>query len=197
MPPKEPRPPSRFRLDLGGKEGIGNFRECTGLDSETTVIEHTSVDANGNPIIRKVPGALKWSNITLKRGVDESQELSFGVEATDPDELLRLHARLGAELLERVAPILTVLTEAAATDADAAALAAFQEEGRFFGMGATVGRLVELGALRDGITPSRAQESLWMLSGLEPFQLAMRRGWSVDEYADWYLACARGLLLAG
>ena len=35
MPPKEPRPPSRFRLDLGGKEGIGNFRECTGLDSET------------------------------------------------------------------------------------------------------------------------------------------------------------------
>ena len=55
---------------------IGNFRECTGLDSETTVIEHTSVDANGNPIIRKVPGALKWSNITLKRGVDESQDLS-------------------------------------------------------------------------------------------------------------------------
>jgi phage tail-like protein len=75
MPPKEPRPPSRFRLDLGGKEGIGNFRECTGLDSETTVIEHTSVDANGNPIIRKVPGALKWSNITLKRGIDTQMEL--------------------------------------------------------------------------------------------------------------------------
>jgi TetR/AcrR family transcriptional regulator, regulator of autoinduction and epiphytic fitness len=118
------------------------------------------------------------------------------LEATDPDELLRLHARLGAELLERVAPILTVLTEAAATDTEAAALVAFQEEGRFFGMGATVERLVELGALRDSITPARAQESLWMLSGLEPFQLAMRRGWSVDEYADWYLACARGLLLA-
>ena len=75
MPPKEPRPPSHFRLDLGGKEGIGNFRECTGLDSETTVIEHTSVDANGHPIVRKVPGALKWSNITLKRGVDENSEL--------------------------------------------------------------------------------------------------------------------------
>jgi phage tail-like protein len=34
------------------------------------------VDANGHPIVRKVPGALKWSNITLKRGVDESQDLS-------------------------------------------------------------------------------------------------------------------------
>ena len=75
MPPKEPRPASRFRLDIGGKEGIGSFRECTGLDSETTVIEHTSIDANGNPVVRKVPGPLKWSNITLKRGVDESADL--------------------------------------------------------------------------------------------------------------------------
>ena len=75
MPAREPRPASRFRLDIGGKEAIGSFRECTGLDSETTVIEHTSVDANGNPIVRKVPGPLKWSNITLKRGVDESADL--------------------------------------------------------------------------------------------------------------------------
>lgn len=75
MPPKEPRPASRFRLDIGGKEGIGNFRECAGLDSETTVIEQTSVDANGNPVVRKIPGPSKWSNITLKRGVDESADL--------------------------------------------------------------------------------------------------------------------------
>jgi AcrR family transcriptional regulator len=117
------------------------------------------------------------------------------LSATDPEEVLRLHARLGGELLERIAPILAVLTEAAATDADAAALLAVQEEGRLFGMGATVDRLVELGALRDSITPAQAQESLWMLSGLEPFQLAMRRGWSVEAYADWYLTCARALLL--
>jgi phage tail-like protein len=75
MPPKEPRPASRFRLDIGGKEGIGSFRECAGLDSSTDVIEHTSVDANGNPVVRKVAGPQKWSNITLKRGVDESADL--------------------------------------------------------------------------------------------------------------------------
>ena len=51
------------------------FRECSGLDSETTVIEHVSVDENGNPIVRKVPGPTKWSDITLKRGVDESADL--------------------------------------------------------------------------------------------------------------------------
>ncbi|MEW6583290.1 MAG: phage tail protein [Actinomycetota bacterium] len=75
MPPKEPRPASHFRLSIGGKEGIGNFRECQGLDSENSVIEHTSVDEQGRPVIRKVAGPLKWSNITLKRGVDESADL--------------------------------------------------------------------------------------------------------------------------
>lgn len=75
MPPKEPRPASHFRLDIGGNESVGMFREVSGLDSETTVIEHTSVDDQGNPLIRKVPGPQKWSDITLKRGVDNQLSL--------------------------------------------------------------------------------------------------------------------------
>jgi phage tail-like protein len=71
----EPRPASHFTLKLDGREAVGMFRECSGLDSETTVIEQTSVDAKGLPFVRKVPGATKWSNITLKRGVDTSQDL--------------------------------------------------------------------------------------------------------------------------
>jgi phage tail-like protein len=72
---REPSPASHFRLELGGREKGGLFRECQGLDSETTVIEHTSNDEHGRPVVRKVPGAVKWSNITLKRGVDESSDL--------------------------------------------------------------------------------------------------------------------------
>lgn len=117
------------------------------------------------------------------------------LEASDPEEVLRRHARLGAELLQRVAPIVAVVTEAAATDPDAAALLATQEQGRLDGMGATADRLAELGALRDGLTAHAAKESLWMLSGLEPFQLAARRQWSLDAYTDWYWRCARSLLL--
>ncbi len=75
MPDQQPRPSSHFRLNLGGHQNIGVFRECAGLDSETQVIEHKAVDANGLPFIRKVPGATKWSNITLKRGVDENLDL--------------------------------------------------------------------------------------------------------------------------
>jgi phage tail-like protein len=51
------------------------FRECSGLDSETAVIEQHAVDDNGRQTIRKIPGAAKWSNITLKRGVDESLDV--------------------------------------------------------------------------------------------------------------------------
>jgi phage tail-like protein len=75
MPTKEPRPASHFRLRLGGRETVGMFRECSGLDSETSVIEQQAVDDKGLPFVRKVPGATKWSNIQLKRGVDENLEL--------------------------------------------------------------------------------------------------------------------------
>lgn len=113
----------------------------------------------------------------------------------DPEELLRLHARLGGELMERIAPLLAVITAAAATDPEAASLLATQEEGRRFGMGATVDRLVELGALRPGLSPQRARASLWLLSGLEPWALAQRSGWSRSAYEAWYLTCIRALLL--
>ena len=75
MPAKEPRPGARFALTLGGNEDVAVFRECTGMDSETEVTEHKSIDGKGNPFVRKVAGATKWANITLKRGVDTNKKL--------------------------------------------------------------------------------------------------------------------------
>jgi len=75
MADKEPRPVSHFVLKLGGKEDVGVFRECTAMDSETEVTEHKSTDAKGHPFVRKVAGATKWANITLKRGVDKNTAL--------------------------------------------------------------------------------------------------------------------------
>lgn len=73
--PASSSPASHFRISIGGKEVAGRFRECTGLDAEMTVIEDTTIDAQGHPIIRKAPGPKKWSNITMKRGVDGSTSL--------------------------------------------------------------------------------------------------------------------------
>lgn len=75
MAEKEPRTVSHFELKLGGREVVGVFRECTGMDSETEVTEHKSTDGKGHPQVRKVAGATKWSNITLKRGVDSNRKL--------------------------------------------------------------------------------------------------------------------------
>ena len=72
---RQPRAASHFRLTLGGKESVGVFKEASGFDSETSVIEHTATDEQGRPAIRKVAGNPKWSNIVLKRGVDNSLDI--------------------------------------------------------------------------------------------------------------------------
>jgi phage tail-like protein len=75
MPKKEPRPASYFRLNLGGTENVGVFKEASGFDSSIDVVEHKFVDDQGKIGVRKVAGQHKWSDITLKRGVDESQDI--------------------------------------------------------------------------------------------------------------------------
>ena len=67
---QKPRPTNHFRLNVGGKEAIGQFREVSGLDTESEIIEQKEVDAQGKPMIVKVSGNPKWSNIELKRGID-------------------------------------------------------------------------------------------------------------------------------
>ena len=85
---KKPRPTNHFKLILGGKESVGMFREISGLDDESEIIEQKEADQNGNPLIVKVPGNLKWSNIELKRGIDVDKGLwdwRYAVETAGPD----------------------------------------------------------------------------------------------------------------
>jgi phage tail-like protein len=64
-----------IRLTLDDKEVGGSFRECSGLDSETEVTEQKAVDESGRPVMRKIAGLTRWSNITLRRGVDKDTSL--------------------------------------------------------------------------------------------------------------------------
>jgi phage tail-like protein len=68
-------PGNMFVLKLGGKESVGQFREVSGLDSETEVVDQKTTDARGLVVIKKVPGAQKWSNISLKRGIDQTMDM--------------------------------------------------------------------------------------------------------------------------
>ena len=54
---------------------IGYFRKCAGIESETEIIEFKESTEQGKMIIRKVPGAMKWSDITLDRRLDTTTAL--------------------------------------------------------------------------------------------------------------------------
>lgn len=63
-----------FGVDIQGVI-TGYFTECSGLGSEQEVIEHKVVTESGQEVVMKIPGRLKWENITLKRGITSSMDI--------------------------------------------------------------------------------------------------------------------------
>jgi len=63
-----------FAIEMQGVV-TGFFTECGGLGSEHEVIEHKVVTEKGNEVVMKIPGRLKWENITLKRGITKNMDI--------------------------------------------------------------------------------------------------------------------------
>jgi AcrR family transcriptional regulator len=107
----------------------------------------------------------------------------------EPDQRrqIEMSARGTAELLERIRQIDDVLTEAAAVDADAAALRDDIElRQRREAMRVLAGWLSETGSLRDGMTVDQAADILWVLTSPEVHRLYRKHcGWTRDQYASW------------
>lgn len=62
----------RFKLELGDVE-VAGFAECTGLNVETKVFEYK--EGGNNATTLKFPESSTFGNVTLKRGVTNSNEL--------------------------------------------------------------------------------------------------------------------------
>ncbi len=65
---------SFFSLEVTGKL-VGAFREVTNLGSENSVVEDKSRGLDGKYVIKKIPGTLKWNDITLKQGLTDSMDM--------------------------------------------------------------------------------------------------------------------------
>jgi phage tail-like protein len=65
---------SFFSLEVTGKL-VGAFREVTNLGSENAVVEDKSRGPDGKYIIKKIPGTLKWTDITLKQGLTDNMDM--------------------------------------------------------------------------------------------------------------------------
>ena len=63
-----------FGIEIQGVVN-GFFTECSGLGSEHETIEHKVVTESGQEIVMKLPGRLKWENVTLKRGITSNMDV--------------------------------------------------------------------------------------------------------------------------
>ncbi|ACU36860.1 phage tail protein [Actinosynnema pretiosum subsp. pretiosum] len=70
-----------FGVQLGGYT-VESLQEVSGLTVEEDVVEVFQVTATGRPLIRKQPGAQKGGEVTLTRGLDQSDELSKWLNET-------------------------------------------------------------------------------------------------------------------
>jgi phage tail-like protein len=71
---QDPLTSFHFGLEVQGAVA-GYFTECSGLGSENDIIEQKVVNAKGVEIVMKVPGRLKWGDITLKRGITQDMAI--------------------------------------------------------------------------------------------------------------------------
>ncbi|MBI1277545.1 MAG: phage tail protein [Anaerolineaceae bacterium] len=74
---KDPYNAYSFRVEISGIVRAG-FRECSGLDATTDPIEYregTDIGPVGRNTPRKLPGMVKFSNITLKWGISDDKDL--------------------------------------------------------------------------------------------------------------------------
>jgi phage tail-like protein len=68
----DPFPAFKFCVEIGGiTQAV--FSECSGLEAEVEVFEYE--EGGLNSYVHKLPGRVKYSDLTLKRGMATSDEL--------------------------------------------------------------------------------------------------------------------------
>jgi len=63
----------QFGIEVGGMV-TGYFQEISGINSESDVIEH-KVSYEGKDFVQKLPGRVKWGDVTLKRGITDNLQV--------------------------------------------------------------------------------------------------------------------------
>jgi AcrR family transcriptional regulator len=101
----------------------------------------------------------------------------------DPREIVRRWGVLTMEVAPRVAPMLLLVREAAASDPELARLQEEMDAARLTRMTHNARTLLDAGHLRKGVTLETAADVLWTYSSPELYELlVIRRGWSIERY---------------
>ncbi len=101
----------------------------------------------------------------------------------DPRAIIRGWGALTMEVAPRVAPVLLLVREAAASDPELARLDKEMDASRLTRMTHNARTLLNGGHLRAGITLDAATDVLWTYSSPQLYELlVIGRGWSVERY---------------
>jgi hypothetical protein len=114
--------------------------------------------------------------------------------AVDQREQLRLFAADISVRLERVGPLVEVLSTASRSDPELAALLAKIHDERAKNLRTFVHALAANGPLR--LEPEAALDSVWALASPDLHRLLTRtRGWSRERYCEWLAESLAALLI--
>lgn len=75
-------------LILSGEVIQAGFNECTGLGTETEVVEYR--EGNEDITVRKLPGLKKFGAVTLKRGVGTGTEMFNWIKSVMDGDIQRI-----------------------------------------------------------------------------------------------------------
>jgi AcrR family transcriptional regulator len=133
------------------------------------------------------PGLVRaiWDRGLAGEGPVPAETRSDEMRSTeaDPRRVFEAWGTLTAEVAPRVAPILLLIRNAAATDPDMASLLEEVNHARLTRMEHNVRDLHERGDLREEVTFEEARDVLWVYSSPELYELLVsRRGWAVERY---------------
>ena len=104
----------------------------------------------------------------------------------DPRRIIQGWGVLTMEVAPKVAPVLLMVREAAASDPELRSLQEELDTARLRRMTRNARTLLKGGHLRTGITLGAAADVLWTYSSPELYELlVIRRGWSVDRYGQF------------
>ena len=129
-----------------------------------------------------------------------AEQQSDRIRDTEPDprRILTAWGTFTAQIAPRVAPILTLARDAAASDPDVAAVLEQISAARLERMTVNARGLSDACHLRPGITPEQAADILWTYSSPELYELlVIRRGWSAERYGQFIAQALITALLPG
>lgn len=116
-------------------------------------------------------------------------------DRSDPYEIVRGWSRLSTEVAPRVSPLLLLLRDAAVVQPELRELLAELDLARHQRMSENARFLREAGHLREGVDTQAAADLMWAVTSAEMYELlVLRRGWSLDQYADYIFHTVSSLL---